>query len=333
MAKTVIEAFDSFLKDVVNLDPTQTKKAKGSREWLVGQISSFPDDDRFPQIYTERNIFYGSFSRSTKKRPLDDIDLMICVKANGVTYNVLPGKIEMNVPDTAVRFLDYVNEGTNVLNSRKLINAFVTKLADVPQYEKADIKRNMEAATLNLQSYEWVFDIVPCFFTAEDENKKQYYLIPDGIGNWKMTDPRLDTARLVKINTLHDGNILNVIRTVKYWNQRATMPSMGSYLLENMILDYYNEKVTKAQKWVDMELVDVFLDIHKRVYTAINDPKGIQGNLNTLTSEEKKKISDRAYEDYVKAFHARNFEKAKNQKDSINKWKEIFGDEFPKFEE
>lgn len=333
MAKTVVEAFNTFMTDTVNLDSDQTKKARGSRDWLVEQIEAFPaDDNSFPNIYTEKNIFYGSFSRSTKKRPLDDIDIMICLNADGCTYNEFTNKIEINVPDTATRFKDYVNEGSSILNSRKLINAFVSKLADIPQYKKAEIKRNLEAATLNLESYVWVFDIVPCFFTAEDAYKRTYYIIPDGNGNWKKTDPRLDSGRLSRLNKAHEGHLLNVIRAVKYWNARPTMPTMGSYLLENMILDYYTEKTTVASQFVDIELVDVFLAIHRRVYHPVNDPKNIQGDLNNLNSEDKKKIFDRAYQDYVRAFEARKLEREKNDKDSVNKWVEIFGDKFPKYE-
>jgi hypothetical protein len=333
MATTVIEAFDRFMIDTVNLDTDQTKKARSSREWLVGQIETFSTyDAKFPIIYTEKNIFYGSFSRSTKKRPLDDIDIMICLKADGCTYSELSDKIEIIVPDTANRFKDYVNEGTSILNSRKLINAFVTKLAGIPQYKKAEIKRNLEAATLNLQTYDWVFDIVPCLFTMEDIYNKTYYIIPDGIGNWKKTDPRLDSERLSKLNKVHEGNLLNVIRAVKYWNTRPTMPTMSSYLLENIILDYYSEKKIVASKFVDIELVDVFLEIHRRINNPVNDPKNIQGNLNNLSVDEKKKIFDRAYQDYVKAFEARKLETDRKYKDSINKWIEIFGDKFPKYE-
>jgi len=333
MARTVIEAFNSFLIDTVNLDPEQTKKARDSREWLVGQIQAFPDGDtEFPNIYTERNIFFGSFSRRTKKRPIDDIDIMICLNADGCTYNELIDRIEITVPEAATRYLAYINDGTNILNSRKVINAFIAKLADIPQYNKAEIKRNLEAVILNLQTYDWVFDIVPCFFTKEDANKMTYYIIPDGNGNWKKTDPRLDSQRLSKLNQVHEGNLLNAIRVVKYWNHRPTMPTMGSYLLENMILDYYYEKTTVASKFVDVELVDVFLAIHRRVYHAVNDPKKIQGDLNNLSSEDKKKIFDRAYQDYVKAFEARELEKGKNEKESINKWIEILGNDFPKYD-
>ncbi len=333
MALTVIEAFNEFMVDTVNLDPEQTTKARSSREWLVGQIGSFTDkDERFPDIYTEKNIFYGSFTRRTKKRPLDDIDMMICLKANGCTYYEYSDRIEMTVPDTATRFLDYRNEGTSILNSRKLINALVRKLSDVPQYKSADVKRNQEAATLKLTSYDWVFDIVPCFFTTPELDGRTFYLIPDGNGNWKKTDPRLDAEKLSKLNKTHEGNLLNVIRAVKYWNTRPTMPTMGSYLLENMILDYYSERTTVASHYVDIEIEKVLIEIHRRVYNPVNDPKNIQGNLNSLSWDDKNKISDKAYQDHSKANDARQLEEAKNYKDSINKWIEIFGDKFPRYE-
>lgn len=333
MATTVNDAFNDFLKETVNLDPEQTKKARSSRDWLVGQIGTFPDkDEKFPYIYTDKNIFYGSFTRRTKKRPLDDIDMMICMSASGCTYLEYSDRIEITVPDTASRFLQYTNDGTSILNSKKIINKFVAKLADIPQYDKAEIKRNLEAATLNLTSYDWVFDIVPCFFTTEDQLGKTYYIIPDGKGDWKKTDPRIDRDRLISLNSLHDGNILNVIRTVKFWNKRATMPSMSSYLIENMIIEYYIGKTTKASKFVDVELVDVFRDLSSRVYNTINDPKAIQGNINDLSYDEKVKISKRAYDDSVIAFNAREFEKSGDMKSSINKWREIFGDNYPKFD-
>jgi len=110
------------------------------------------------------------------------------------------------------------------------------------------------------------------------------------------------------------------------------MPTMGSYLLENMILDYYSEQSTVASKYVDREIEKVLIEIHRRVYNPVNDPKNIQGNLNNLSLDDKKKISDRAYQDYSKAYDARQLEIANNYKDSINKWIEIFGDKFPKYE-
>ncbi|OOM68859.1 hypothetical protein CLOBL_52970 [Clostridium sp. BL-8] len=57
------------------------------------------------------------------------------------------------------------------------------------------------------------------------------------------------------------------------WNTR---PTMQSYLLENMILDYYNT-TTSCSEFVDIEIPNVLSHISSAVYNPVNDPKGIQG--------------------------------------------------------
>ena len=145
----------------------------------------------------------------------------------------------------------------------------------MPQYSKSEINRNLEAATLQLSTYDWNFDIVPCFITVVDESiNRNYYIIPDGYGNWKKTDPRRDRDKVSKVNQAHDGNILNVIRAVKYWNRRPIMPSMGSYLIETMIVYYYENKATKAGAWVDIEVKDILGHITSAVWSSVSDPTG-----------------------------------------------------------
>lgn len=171
MAQTVNAAFDEFLKDYVNLDIEDTAKARNSRDWLIEeQIHSFPYKDLyFPRLYSEKDIYFGSFARRTKKRPLDDIDIMIALSAEGSTYyEYSNGVIEMYVPDFAYKLKMLCNDGTNTLNSRKILNKFKYLLSKVPQYQEADIKTNLEAVTLKLKSYTWNFDIVPCFLPIQN---------------------------------------------------------------------------------------------------------------------------------------------------------------------
>ncbi|MCI5056508.1 MAG: hypothetical protein MRY83_10395 [Flavobacteriales bacterium] len=331
MATTVNGAFSKFLTNTVNLDKDQTTKARGSRDWMLGQLKLFQNDDEFPKSYSEKDIHFGSFARRTKIRSLDDIDLMICLSGQGGTYLEHSDRIEITVnPDSNLK--NYCNDNSNILNSRKVINKFLSSLKDIPQYSNAEIKRNLEAATLSLKSYDWVFDIVPCFFTSPTATGKTYYLIPDGYGNWKMTDPRIDRERTSSINKTHDGNVLNVIRIIKYWNKRATMPSMSSYLLETMILDYYSNRADKASQFVDVEIPNVLGYLQTYVYHQVSDPKGIQGNINHLSWEEQQKISNRAKQDKEKAIEARKYESDGNHESSIRKWKEIFGDQFPNYD-
>lgn len=71
--------------------------------------------------------------------------------------------------------------------------------------------------------------------------------------------------------------------------------------------------------------------IQKSIFFPINDPKGIQGNINQLNYEEQEKISKRAYSDYLKSLEARAFENEGNHKLSIAKWRQIFGSNFPEY--
>lgn len=329
MVITVNEAFDIFLTNYVNLDSYETKSARNSRDWLLSQIHSFPDkDDKFPRLYSEKDIFFGSFARRTKKRELDDIDMMIALSAEGGIYNEFLDRIEIYVSDSSYKLKKLCFDNTNILNSRKVINKFINLLDKVPQYEKAKINRDMEVAKLKLKTYTWFFDIAPCFFTSKDLFGRDYYLIPDGKGYWKKTDPRIDRQRVTEINQFHNGNVLNVIRLIKYWNRRLTMPSMSSYLLENMILDFYSAQYTKASNSVDLEVPKVLQYIQTAIFKQVNDPKKIQGNINKLSREDQDKISNRAYLDYIKSLEARELKDKGEHKLSIGKWREVFGSDF-----
>ncbi len=331
MASNVNTAFAEFLKNTVNLDANETNTARNSRDWLVGKIHGFGGKDMFPVLYNEKDIFFGSFARKTKIRELDDIDIMICLSALGSTYNPYQaGSIEITVPESAEALYCLCHDYTDKLNSRKVINKVISKLSSVPQYKKAEISRNQEAAILNLQTYTWSFDIIPCFFTSPDQYCRTYYLIPDGSGNWQKTDPRIDSDHVSSLNQKHNGYALNLIRIVKYWNRRPTMPSMQSYLLECMLLNHL-EGSTQCSDYIDIAFRDALAYIYSAIYNSVQDPKGIQGDLNNLPTEERKKISDRAAMDYNKAIDAGTYEGKGDHKSAINKWREIFGDQFPPY--
>ncbi|WP_413536389.1 SMODS domain-containing nucleotidyltransferase [Rahnella inusitata] len=331
MATTVIGAFNEFQKNTVNLDPAITSTARSSRDWLLDKIGGFETQDpTFPYLYQDINIGFGSFARHTKIRPLDDIDLMVGLLADSCCYYEHTDKITISTKPETTRLTRYTHDDSDYVNSRKVINTFTASLKNVGQYDKAEINRNQEAATLKLKSYDWNFDIVPCFQTRPDTYGKTFYLIPDGFGHWKKTDPRVDRTKIQELNSRFDGNLLDVIRVVKYWQQRPTMPTMGSYLLETMLLSYYTSRFT-CQKWVDLELHEIFNYLASAVYLPVWDHKGIQGNINGLSYDEKAKISARCTLDAARVIEARQYESADDYKASIGIWRDIFGNSFPQY--
>lgn len=333
MATTVNAAFAEFLRDSVNLDPEQTANARSSRDWLLGRINAIPGNDSgFPLLHPDRHINFGSFARRTKKRPLDDLDMMVCLHAQGSHYHEEPHRITIATEPNAPQLKAFCFDNSNLLNSRKVVNKLVAALSEVPQYEQSEIHRNDVAARLELSSYDWNFDIVPCFFTVPEHDGSTYYLIPDGSGYWQKTDPRKDRTRAQEINQSNDGNVLNVIRAMKYWNKRPTMPSMSSYLLENMVLDRYESGDATAGPHVDIEIINTLAYIKHAIYRGVMDPKGIQGDINSLELEERERISNRAQYDHERAYEAYGLETQQgDHRASIRKWGEIFGDAFPTY--
>lgn len=328
MATTVNNAFAEFLKNNVNLDTTQATTARNSRDNLLNNIISFSGDSDFFSINKANSLYFGSFARHTKLRPLDDIDIMVCISAtDDRTYSYAGNDVyymKANQDDKRNGLNTY---NTDHLNSTKVINRFISKLSDLSDYSKAEMHKNQEAATLKLKSYTWNFDIVPCFYCKGD-----FYLIPDGKGNWKKTDPRIDNKRTSEINQSHDGHVLELIRLVKFWNSRRITTTVGSYLLECMILNRYENKAKSENWWVDMEFRDTMLYLSSAIYSSVNDPKGIQGNLNTLSLDDRIKISVAMKTAYEKAQAAFSLEVTdKNQKAAINKWREVFGTSFPTY--
>jgi hypothetical protein len=331
MPTTLINAFNLFLKEVVNLDSDVTKTARASRNWLFERIGEMPSQHpNFPRLYQEVDIHYGSFARRTKIRELDDIDLIVGISALGSTYLQFPDRVELAVPD-GITLRNYCHDGTNLLNSRKVINLFIEALRNVPQYRKSELKRNGSAAVLNLTSYSWVFDIVPAFFTTPEFDGRTYYLIPDGHGHWKKTDPRIDQERVTGINQNHDGKVLNILRTFKYWNRRANMPTIPSYLAECLVLDFFSRAPLNTSEFVDMELPDLWDFLAGAIRAPVLDPKQIDGNINTLSWDERVAISNRAASDAKKAREGRLFEQADNMMKAIDVWRDILGDAFPTY--
>jgi len=329
MAKSVNEAFNEFNKDTVNLDSDRTKVARSSRDWLVGQLISLPDKvEDFPKLFDNMHIKYGSFARNTKIRPLDDIDLMLTFSGEAATYStiVYGQNYILNIPESAKLLRKLCNDN-GTLNSIKVVNKIVSSLNKIEHYKSAEKHRKQEAATLNLNSYEWVFDIVPSFYT--DTN---YYIIPDGQGGWKATDPRIDQDRITSINQKNNGKIPQLIRTLKFWNRRALMTTIPSYLFETMVLNFV-ESQENLSDYIDVNMINFWLYLKNAIYNNVDDPKGFQGNLNTLTYLEKTGISTKADDAYSKGYEAYKIEtEEKNQSKAINKWSEIFGDKFPKYE-
>lgn len=324
MATTVITSFSQFHNEVVNLNSDRSTKAKSSRDWLWAKLNKLDEDVdlNFPFHYENRNLNYGSFVRKTKIKELDDIDIMFCLNGNSAYYSKNNTVYTIHTENAGERLKDLANE--NILSSRRVVNKLKFALANIEHYKSAELHSRGEAVTLGLQSYEWVFDIVPCFYT-----NTELYLIPDGNGNWKATDPRIDQNLVTKTNQDFSGKLLQLIRTLKYWNRYNSSITIGSYLFEQFVINF-TKNSNGLSDYIDYDIRDFFKYLTTEIYNYVGDPKNIQGNLNQLLFSEKKSISEKANWAYDKSIEAITAESTDQEK-SINKWREIFCNKFPQY--
>lgn len=165
-----------------------------------------------------------------------------------------------------------------------------------------------------------------------DDIDIMFCLTADGAGDWKATDPRIDQDLVTTINQNYEGRALQLIRTLKYWNRHNSSYTMGSYLFEQFVINYIKTQ-SELSQWIDIDIVKFFNYLSVHIHDSVMDPKGIQGNLNKFTFDQRKLISDKASWAYKKSEEAYKSEtQENNQEKAINKWREVYGSNFPKYE-
>jgi hypothetical protein len=328
MPYTVWGAFDQFRKDVVDLDPKRSERALTSRDYLSSQLTRLASNEPgFPVLYGGY-LAYGSFARRTKVRPLDDIDLLLLLNGRGTEAHYQEGyRYWLRIANPAGPLASFPDD-FGYVNSTKVLNKIKNSLWKLPNYLKADAKKDMTAVLLDLTSYEWSFDIVPAVPIGNAARETVYYLIPDGRGDWIATDPRIDARNTSRVNQQHAGQILRTIRLLKFWNGRTHKPRLPSYYFEMLALKVF-EQMSDFDSF--QQALKYFFD-RCGVYLALScpDPKGLGPDLDTgIEYTTKQKVKDALSRAATYAAYARTYENGSDHKTAIYWWSQVFGPQFP----
>src|SRR5262249_5581768 len=278
-AMLVANAFTRFRTNYVDLDPEESKRAVGSRDFLVEQIRSQASANQYFPTITGEFLPYGSFARKTKIRPLDDIDLLMVLAGQGTMAQPSPNDPYnwwLKIANAAAPLARYPDD-YGFVNSTKVLNAIRDGLMKVKSYRKAELKKNMQAVVVDLTSYAWDFDVVPAVPIASTPHKIDYYLIPDGTGDWQRTDPRIDSLLVARRHAQTNHLFRPLCRLLKYWNRRISKPVLSSYYFEILVLRVFeNRSITSLKQGV----LDFFTHAPALLYQACSDPKGLGHNLD-----------------------------------------------------
>ena len=332
MPYTVTSAFQTFQSHYVDLEKGDVDRARTSRNFLEGQLTNLPGKvANFPPLYGSF-MYFGSFSRKTKIRPLDDIDLMLLLDGKNTSVVHWSGYTYLlRITDQNSPLWQYRNDGDYYLNSTKVLNKIKSSLSQVQYYRNSDVKRNGVAVVLDLTSYPWVFDIVPAFPVDNGLGGVAHYLIPDGNGKWMRTDPRIDQATITIANQTHNGNLLPLMRIMKYWNtHHYATRKLSSYYLETLLITAF--RYYPAITSLRLGKLTAFQQLATLVMGSCPDPKGLGPNLDaSVPWETKVKVQEQANQMAQNARYALNYEQQSNDAEAVKWWKFIFYPDFPTY--
>jgi hypothetical protein len=332
-AKTVKTAFKYFRAYTVDLPPVVTQKGRSSQTFLVKQIKKLAKlYSDFPRI-KGNYIPFGSFSRNVKIYPLDDIDLLILLNGADITISQTFRRssriytVTLKNPQSPLA--PFADEQGQV-NSTKILNRIKTYLPQIPHYQKPDTKKRMQSVTLKLKSHDWTFDIVPAIPVYGYGDRITHYLIPDGHGNWIATNPKIDAKNMATANKDQQGELLAVMRLLKYWNNRTHKPRLSSYYFETIVIHTFRHAAPMKSY---PEAFQYFFN-HASSYLMVScpDPKNLGDNLDNGISWDTKEKVMKAFSNAAKhASHAIVAESENNPETAIYWWRKIFGTEFPPY--
>jgi len=343
MAWTVWSAFDDFRKNVVDINPQVTKKARSSRDYLFNQIKIQANiNSEFPKLLSSDSFMtFGSFARKTKIQPLNDIDFLVILDGSNtiVENNYQPYSYKLKFVKPAIYFMSSVPSLTleqfadqnGYINSTRILNKIKIYLSNLNIYAKADIKKTMQAVTLDLKSYDWVYDIVPALKVNRSYTTKDFFLIPDGNANWIATDPRIDSYNITQVNLKHDRKFLPTMRLLKYWNSRTYKPVLKSYYFETLVIKVFNNYQYKITDFP--HAIKAFFDYcYDYFIIPCPDPKNLGPNLDAnIDNSIKQKVLNAMKDASHYAGDALIYESQSNPKLAISYWKKVFGSNFPDY--
>lgn len=293
MATTILAAFQK-LKE--NLEITGLQKSTVSTR--QNNIREVIERD----LAVLDSFLTGSYSRNTMIAPLKEADVDIFI--------VLDSK-----------YFYHYNNGQN--GGQAGLLDLVKRTLRKTYTRTPDISRNGQAVIIRFEDF--MVDVVPGF-----ERKGGGYLIPNSITQtWISTDPKRHVEIFSQANSVHNGDLVPLIKMIKGWNKNSGK-YFRSFHLEVIVLQILNGVTISDFP----SGVRFFFDKGRFYVTKQNpDHAGYGGDVgNYINTQEKiQEAASKFQLAYERAIKAEEYASKGYIEDAIDMWIKIFGDYFPAY--
>ena len=287
------ETFKEFLSNI---------KIKDDRADVIsyryGRITKALNQEfRDSDSQTANSLQVGSYGRYTGIDGISDLDMLYIMPAS--------------------KWADYNKVG----GQTKLLKDIKTAISKT--YSSSDIKVDRCVVTVNFTDSH--IDVQPVF-----EVEDQDYKYPDtyGDGSWKITKPRKEMKAMVEFEANLNRNLRRLCKMARSWKNKHGV-CLGGLLIDTLAYKflrsntYFNEK---SFAYYD----EMCRDFFKYLYDQPKD----QTEYGALGSKQRVKVKKSFRRKAKKAYDlAEEAIEADTDKIKHNKWRDIFGNDFPKYED
>lgn len=244
---------------------------------------------------TANNLQVGSYGRHTGIKGISDLDMLY----------IMPGS----------KWVDYNKIGGQTKLLQDVKNA-ISKT-----YSSSEIKVDRCVVTVNFADSH--IDIQPVF-----EIEGQDYKYPDtyGSGSWKITKPRKEMEAMVEFGENKNQNLRRLCKMTRSWKDKHGV-FMGGLLIDTLAYNFL-----KSNSCYDEKSFAYYDEMCRDFFKFLYEQPKNQTEYGALGSKQRVKVkksfnrkAKKAYDLAIEAIEA----SSENRK--LNKWRDIFGYDFPKY--
>lgn len=245
---------------------------------------------------TANSLQVGSYGRYTGIKGISDLDMLYIMPAS--------------------KWGDYNKAG----GQTKLLQD--TKDAISKTYSSSVIKVDRCVVTVNFTDSH--IDVQPVF-----EIEDQDYKYPDtyGDGCWKITKPRKEMDAMVEFGANKNRNLRGLCKMSRSWKNKH-----GVYMA-GLLIDTLAYNFLKSTTYYDEKSFAYYDEMCRDFFKYLYDQPKDQAEFGALGSKQRVKVRKSFKRKAKKAYDlAEEAIAATSDKTKHNKWRDIFGNDFPKYE-
>ncbi|OYU55368.1 MAG: nucleotidyltransferase [Chitinophagaceae bacterium BSSC1] len=197
-----------------------------------------------------------------------------------------------------------------------------TKSAISNTYHSSDIKVDRCVVTVNFSDSH--IDVQPVF-----EIEEQDYHYPDTYndGSWKITKPRKEMKAMLEFEDNKNRNLRRLCKMARSWKNKHGV-YMGGLLIDTLAYNFL-----KSTTLYDEKSFASYDEMCRDFFKFLSEQSKDQTEYGALGSKQRVKVRKPFIRKAKKAFDlAIEAIAAESYKTKHNKWRDIFGNNFPKYE-